>query len=295
MLHFFFLVVMSRSSALVQLHIAAVLFGLTGVFGELIHADAAVITFGRAVFAVVALALFARLQGRRLRANLSPKKLGLLGGSGLLLALHWVTFFIAVKVGGIAVATLGFASFPAFTTLFESVFYRERIRAGEWLVLGLVSLGLILVVPSYDLADSGVQGLLWGLASGISFALLAISNRYAAAGMDPVQVACWQNLAVCLAVAVFAVPALPQVSSIDWMWLAMLGIFCTGLSHFLFVSGLRVIKARDAGMIIALEPVYAIAVAWALFGQEPSVRMMLGGALIIFAIGLSTRRKPAHT
>ena len=285
---------MSRRSALVQLHIAAVLFGLTGVFGELIRADAAVITFGRAVFAVAALAVFARHQGRRLRAGLSARKLALLGGSGLLLALHWVTFFIAVKVGGIAVATLGFASFPAFTTLLEGVVYRERIRAGEWRVLGLVSLGLVLVVPSYDLADAGLQGLLWGLASGLSFAMLATSNRYAAAGMDPVQVACWQNLAVCVAVGAFAVPALPQVGPLDWLWLAMLGIFCTGLSHFLFVSGLRVIKARDAGLIIALEPVYAIAVAWALFGQEPSLRMMLGGALIIFAIALSTRRKPAH-
>lgn len=270
------------------------LFGLTGVFGELIRADAAVITFGRAVFAVAALAVFARAQGRRLRGNLSARSLALFAGSGLLLAMHWVTFFIAVKVGGIAVATLGFASFPAFTTLLEGLLYRERIRAGEWLVLALVSIGLVLVVPSYDWADDGVQGLMWGLSSGLSFALLALSNRHAAAGRDPVQVACWQNVMVCLAVGVFAVPALPHVAALDWLWLAMLGVFCTGLSHFLFVSGLRVIKARDAGLIIALEPVYAIAVAWALFAQQPSLRMMLGGALIVFAIGLSARAKAGH-
>ncbi len=285
---------MTRRSALIQLHIAAVLFGLTGVFGELIQADATVITFGRAMFAVLALVGFANWQGRTLRARLSGRTLAVLLASGALLALHWVTFFVAVKVGGIAVATLGFASFPAFTTLLESLIYRERIRAAEWGVLALVSIGLILVVPSYDWADDGARGLAWGLASGLSFSLLAVFNRHSAAGMDAVQVATWQNLAVCVLTAFFAVPQLSAIAPVDWLWLAALGIFCTGLSHFLFVSGLRLIKARDAGVIIALEPVYAIAVAWALFAQVPSLRMMFGGLLIIAAIGVASRYKPAH-
>ncbi|MEI2418050.1 DMT family transporter [Orrella sp. JC864] len=284
---------MNRRYALLQLHIAAVLFGLTGVFGELIQADAAVITFGRALFAVAALLALARWQGRRLRQRLDPSRLGRLAASGLLLALHWVTFFVAVKVGGIAVATLGFASFPAFTTLLEGLFYRERIRALEWGVLALVSIGLVLVVPSYDWADAGARGLAWGLASGLAFSLLAVLNRHSAAGMDAVQVAWWQNLFVCAALAGFALPQLPAVAPRDWFWLAMLGVFCTGLSHFLFVSGLRWVKARDAGVIIALEPVYAIAVAWALFAQVPSPRMIAGGLLIVLAIGLASRAKAA--
>lgn len=282
---------MQHRNALLSIHAAAVLFGLTGIFGELIQASAAVITFGRALFALFSLAAFARLRGVPLKRGIDAGKLALLATCGVLLAAHWVTFFIAVKVGGIAVATLGFASFPAFTMLLEGLFYRERIRLAEWGVLALVSIGLVLVVPSYDWADQGTVGLAWGLSSGLSFALLALLNRHSAKGSDPVQVAWWQNLAVALSVAVFAVPELHALRTADWLWLAALGVFCTGLSHFLFVSSLQVIKARTAGLVIALEPVYAIAGAWLLFGQEPSPRMMLGAALIILAIVLPARPK----
>ena len=127
---------MTRQRALTYIHIAAVLFGLTGVFGELIQAGAVVITMGRAVFAVAALGLFARMRRRPLLGALTPAQLFVLVISGALLAAHWVTFFVSVKVGGIAIATLGFASFPAFITLFEGLIFRERVRLAEWLLLG---------------------------------------------------------------------------------------------------------------------------------------------------------------
>ncbi|WYX32290.1 DMT family transporter [Achromobacter denitrificans] len=281
---------MTRHRALTYIHIAAVLFGLTGVFGELIQASAAVITLGRAVFAVISLGLFARMRRKPLLGALTPAQLFVLVIAGALLAGHWVTFFISVKVGGIAIATLGFASFPAFITLFEGLIFRERIRLAEWLLLGLVTAGLVLVTL-FDLADQGTIGLAWGLLSGLTFALLALSNRRSASGMDPMQVACWQNLIVALLLLPFAAGQLPALPALDLFWLALLGIFCTGLSHYLFVSSLTRLNARSAGLVIALEPVYAIAFAWALFSQEPTPRMMAGAALIVAAIVWSGLRK----
>lgn len=282
---------MTRQRALIYIHTAAVFFGLTGVFGELIQAGAAVITLGRALFAVAALGIVARWQRRRLISALTPAQLFVLVISGALLAGHWVTFFISVKVGGIAVATLGFASFPAFITLFEGLFFKEKIRTAEWLVLGLVTAGLVLVTPSFDLNDQGTVGLAWGLVSGLSFALLALGNRRSASGMDPMQVACWQNIVVALILIPYAAGQLPALSGLDWLWLALLGIFCTGLSHYLFVSSLVQLNARSAGLVIALEPVYAIGFAWILFSQEPTARMAAGALLIIAAIVWSGLRK----
>ncbi|OZI48121.1 DMT family transporter [Bordetella genomosp. 5] len=285
---------MTRQRALLYIHAAAVLFGLTGVFGELIQASAAVITAGRAIFAVLSLGVFARIQRRSMLGVLTPAQIFVLVIAGALLAGHWVTFFISVKVGGIAIATLGFASFPAFITLFEGLVFREKVRAAEWAVLALVTLGLVLVTPSFDFADQGTVGLLWGLASGLSFALLALTNRRAAAGMDAMQVAGWQNAIVALIVLPFAVGQLPALGAMDWLWIALLGVFCTGLSHYLFVSSLTKLNARSAGLVIALEPVYAIGFAWVLFAQEPTGRMLAGAALIVAAIVWSGLRKPAH-
>lgn len=106
--------------------------------------------------------------------------------------------------------------------------------------------------------------------------------------------ACWQNLAVVLLTLPFAWNEFASISTTSWLWLALLGIFCTGLSHYLFVSSLTRLNARTAGLVIALEPVYAIAFAWLLFAQEPSARTMLGALLILTAsIYSSMRQRPA--
>ena len=288
-------------SALAAAHGAAVLFGLTGILGALIRFDAVAITAGRAGFAATALLVLALVQRRPLLQGLGSRRAGILLVSGLLLAMHWITFFLAVKVGGVAVATLGFASFPAFIALLDVVLFGERIGRAEGTMLALVTLGLVLVTPSFDVGDQGTVGLLWGLVSGLSFAGLAICNRRGNRGMDAIQVAFWQNLVVALLVLPLLGLSLapPQVArsqatsslvtgaaAIDWaswFWLAVLGVLCTGLAHTLFVKSLESLDARSAGMIIALEPVYAIACAWWLFGEEPSGRMLVGASLIILA------------
>lgn len=299
-------------SALAAAHGVAVLFGLTGILGALIRFDAVAITAGRAGFAAAALLVLALAQRRRLLQGLGPRRAGIVLGSGFLLAVHWITFFMAVKVGGVAVATLGFASFPAFIALLDVVLFRERIGRAEGTMLALVTLGLVLVTPSFDVGNQGTVGLLWGLASGLSFAGLAICNRRGNRGMDAIQVAFWQNLVVALLVLPLLGLGLapPQVAhsqapsswvtgaaAIDWaswFWLAVLGILCTGLAHTLFVKSLESLDARSAGMIIALEPVYAIACAWWLFGEEPSGRMLVGASLIILAtVLLAMGHKPS--
>jgi len=280
---------MTPRTALGALHIGALMFGLTGVFGKLAAASPAVIVFGRAAFAVLALFIFSRFASQtrwqKLRA-VDGRRL-LLGG--VLLAGHWVSFFIAVKVAGVAIATLGFASFPAFTVILEGLIFRERIRANEIVLVVLVSIGLVLVTPDFDLASGATTGLLWAVASGLLFSLLSLTNRAGSAAVPPVQAALCQNVVVALCMLAVAAPQLGDVRAIDWLWISLLGVFCTGLAHSLFVASLAVIKARTAAVVFAMEPVYGITVAWLLFNESPTLRMLVGGALIIVAIVVSSR------
>lgn len=275
-------------SALLGLHIGALMFGLSGIFGKLILAGPLVIVFGRALFGSLSLAaVFASHLRQQQRP--SPKQAAMLIGSGLLLCAHWLTFFLAVKVGNVAVATLGFASFPAFTVLLEGLLFGERIRRGEYGVVALVCIGLVMVTPNLDFSDGATLGLLWGVLSGLLFALLSLANRVSVRGVDPIQAALWQNLTIIACLLPLAFVELPTVRAMDWLWLVLLGVLCTGVAHSLFVASLRLIKARTAAVIFALEPVYGIAFATMLFGEEPSLRMLAGGALIIFATFLSAR------
>jgi drug/metabolite transporter (DMT)-like permease len=117
---------LTRIQSLFAIHLVAILFGATGIFGAIIQADAWVITWGRALFALLTLGIlsrvFAAIGGQQDSRCVSwLKHRWAFALSGAMLTLHWVTFFHSVKLGGIAVATLGFASFPAFITLIEAI------------------------------------------------------------------------------------------------------------------------------------------------------------------------------
>lgn len=285
---------MNHRTALGALHIGALFFGLTGVLGKLAaSASPSVIVFGRAGFAVLALAAFASLAGPGWRRPCARDSLQLLLG-GLLLAGHWVSFFIAVRVCGVAIATLGFASFPAFTVVLEGLLFRERIRAKEAVLVLLVSVGLVLVTPSFDLASEATGGLLWALLSGLLFSLLSLTNRARSGGLPAVQAGLWQNLVVGLCLLPLATPDLAEVTARDWVWLGLLGVFCTGVAHSLFVASLGVVKARTAALVFCMEPIYGIALAWLIFAETPSPRMLLGGVLILCSIVLASRQGAAQ-
>ena len=272
-----------HNKGLLCAHLTAVLFGMTGILGALIHTDPLFITFGRAVFAFSSLYITAYFLKTRLRQNLNKTLLLKLLFSGTMLGIHWLTFFIGIKEGGVAMATLGFASFPAFITLLERIVLRDHINLRSWILVGVVMLGLFLVSPELDLQNQNTSGLVWGIVSGFAFAALAVSNRSYGQILDSVQVAFWQNLVVALITLPFLGLIEIQMSASDWFWLAVLGTASTALAHYLFVSSLQYLNARTAGLIIALEPVYAILVAWPLFGEVPTLKIVIGGLLIIGA------------
>lgn len=280
---------MTERKALLAIHLGALMFGLSGIFGKLATTTPLNIVAGRGIFAVLALALFAQLFSQTRGQQPTARQLGLLALGGVLLGSHWITFFESVKVSGVAIATLGFASFPAFTVLLEGLLFRERTRPSEYLMVAVVCVGLVLVTPSFDLASQATLGLLWAVLSGFLFALLSLLNRASTRGLDPVKAALWQNLTVLVVFLPMAGPQLASITPLNWFWLALLGVFCTGLAHSLFVASLRVIKARTAAVIFALEPVYGIAFAWWLFNEQPTLRMIAGGGLIIAAIVVSAR------
>ena len=107
---------LTHNRALLFMHVAALLFGLTGIFGKLASTSPDAIVLGRAVFAVAALVLFALWARNPLAAGLTGKRLASLLLCGVFLAIHWLTFFHAIKLSGVGIATLGFASFPAFVS-----------------------------------------------------------------------------------------------------------------------------------------------------------------------------------
>jgi drug/metabolite transporter (DMT)-like permease len=270
-----------------SLHAAVALFGFAGLFGKWIALSPTTIVLGRTVVAALALGAVLALRGQR-RGRFEWR----LGVSGALLAAHWVAFFQSIQIAGVAIGLLGFATFPIFVLLLEWTFLRRRTHPGDWVLALAVTLGLVLIVPEFQLSNKVVQGVLWGVLAGASFALLAVCNRVFASRREAGEIAFWQNAcaAICLLPVLVLVPAIP--SPRDLGLILVLGLVCTALAHTLFIRSLRVLSAHTASVVATMEPMYGIALAAILLGEIPNTATLAGGVIIVGAALWATVSAP---
>ena len=181
---------MTKRRAWFQLNLAVALFGLSALLAVEMNAESAVIVFGRSFFAFWSLTFLALVLGRRPWRSQSLAGAGRLTLAGIMLASHWVAFIQAVLQGGVALATLGFASFPAFVTLIEACRTKTLPTPAEVLIIVIIFLGVTLVTPSFNLAEASTAGLVWGVISGLLYAVIIVGNRYLVRGVNGFD-SCW--------------------------------------------------------------------------------------------------------
>lgn len=279
---------MTLRAALASLHAAVALFGFAALFGKWIALPATAIVLGRTVIAAATLVIVAMARSQPVgRPQVS------VAVNGAILALHWVSFFAAVKIATVAVALLGYASFPLFVLMLERRLFARGARLVESGTAILAAVGLVALVPDFSWTSDTVRGLALGVLSAFTFALLSVRNRKLVVRMTPTRIAFWQNLfaAACLAPIVALIDrmsAWPAASDIGL--LIVLGVACTGLAHTLFIASMQRVSAHTASVVAALEPVYGIALAVWLLGEVPNLRTLAGGTLIVAAALAASRR-----
>ena len=274
----------SHIRGLVTVNVAVLLFGLAGVLGKLSLLPAPIIVFGRAFFA--GLVLLAVCWFRHI--SLRPKRSRdgyLLLGQGVLLALHWTAFFQAINVSNVAIGLLSFSSFPLFTAVLEPLLLKQRPNRIQIVAALLILPGIYLLVPSFTLQNQTTIGVMWGVLSGASFALLSVTNRWLGRSYSSLMISLCQD-------GIAALVLLPIVffTATGSFWtphalliLFILGVVCTALAHTLFIASMRDITAQTASLLASLEPVWGILFGILLLGAIPTARTLLGGAIIISA------------
>lgn len=279
-----------KSHGMLEIHIAVLFFGLAGLFGKFLSYSPLVIVLGRTFFASLTLSAILLFSRTQLRAK-SRRDLTVLILLGVILAVHWTTFFHSIQISTVAVGLLTFSTFPLFVTFMEPYFFKEKLHLFDILMAGSVLLGLVLVIPSFDFQNNVTQGAFWGIISGFTFAVLSILNRKYVSTYSPIVIACYQNwIATAILFPFFLIQNFTLQLS-DCFLLLILGVFCTALAHVLFIRSLVQVKAQLASIIASLEPVYGIIFAFVLLGEVPALRTILGGVIILGTIMLSTLKR----
>lgn len=271
-----------RGVALVNL--AVLFFGLAGVLGKLAGLPSPLIVLGRVIFAGAALLVVVRVFGMPVRAH-GRHHLAVLIAQGGLLAVHWTAFFQSINVSNVAIGLLSFSSFPLFTAVLEPLVLKRRANGLQVVAALLVLPGVVLLVPALSLANRTTEGVLWGVLAGATFALLSVTNRWLGRTYPSIVISLYQDgvAALVLMPTLLFVPLAGLFSPRDLVILLVLGVVCTALAHTLFIEGMRGVTAQLASLIAALEPVWGILFAFALLGEIPAFRTLIGGAIILAA------------
>ena len=277
----------AKNGGLAATHIAVLLFGLVGLFAKVVALPAIILVLGRTFFSSAFLGAYLTVK----RQKFALKTRGdyvLIVFAGIILAIHWTSFMQSIQVSTVAVGTLTLATFPLFSAVLEPLLFHEKMRVSD-IACALVMLGgVACIVDDFSLEGSMAQGVLWGLLSAFTYALLSLANRKFSSGYPASLVSFYEQATA----TVVLLPALfvlkPSFTALDIGMLAIMGIVFTAIAHTLFIGGLRTVKVRTAGIITGLESVYGVVAALLFLGEIPGIREVVGGAIILAVALYST-------
>ncbi|HET6632187.1 MAG TPA: DMT family transporter [Rhodanobacteraceae bacterium] len=288
----------AASKAQLQIHTCVLLWGFTAIVGKLITLAALPLVWWRMLIVVAALLTLPRVW-RGLRA-LPARTVAGYAGVGVLVSLHWLTFYGAVKLANASVAATCIAIAPVFLALIEPWVARRRFAPME-LLLGIG------VVPGVALVVGGIPtgmrlGLVIGVVSAVFVALFSAFNKRMVEHADPLTATCIELGAGTLFLTLLAPwmphagPAFPLPSLHDALLLLVLAIGLTLLPFAMALTALRQVSAYAMQIATNLEPVYAIVFAILILGEQRQLDPLfyVGVAVVlatVIAHPLLSRRK----
>lgn len=255
--------------AYLELHTAIFLFGFTGILGRLISLDAVLLVWYR--MGLTALGMLAVCYFTGSLKILSGKQLITVTAVSSTITMHWLLFYGTIKFASVSVAMICLSAITLFTALLEPLIFRKRISKLQILFSSFAILGVWLMSGSQE---SGIYGVLLGLASAFFSALFTVLNKkilpaYNSRNLAFHEITCgFILLTLCLpAIQSFFQPGefLPGTS--DWIYLILLSFFCTVVAFNLSLSSLRFLSPFTSNLALNLEPVYGIALAFIVFKE----------------------------
>lgn len=268
-------------------HFIVFIFGFTAILGKLISIDAVSLVWYRMVLATAVVALFMAV--RRISFALSTKQLYIMLICGVLIALHWLFFFHAVKVSNVSVTLSIMSSGALITALVEPIFYKRSFVWYE-IVLGLivvVALGLIMQTEYHY-----IEGMMFAFIAILLSVAFTLINGKAIHKSDARVMSVYQlgAGAVCMSIILlmqgkFTVEFF-SISKTDILWISILVIVCTAYAFVVSIAVMRHLTPFSLMLAINMEPVYGILFGILIFGSDEkmSFAFYIGTLLILLSV-----------
>lgn len=278
------------TKAYIHTHLAVFLWGFTAILGKLISLSAFMLVWWRVLITSISLYILVKISGKM--EVYDRKTILRFAGIGVIIGIHWLCFYGAIKYANASIALICMATTAFFTAILEPVILK---RSFQWYEIGI---GLLIIPGMALIINDTPSTKLIGIAVGVMAALLAtvftILNKKYILDLDPIRVSmieiasAFLFLTTMLPLLLYFNPHIPllPVDFWDWTWIITLALVCTTLPFVISLDALKHISAFAANLIVNLEPIYGIILAIFILqeNQELGLHFYIGAATILAAV-----------
>lgn len=273
-----------------HLHLIVFIWGFTAVLGALISLDALPLVWWRMSLAVMMILVY--MKYKKISFNIANSKKILMLFAGLIIALHWLTFFKAIKVSNVSVTLACLSTGAFFTSILEPLFYNRKIIWYEVLFGLLVVSGLYII---FNVEGDYWLGIVLALTSAILSALFTVINGKFAKEYNASTVSFYELLGGVLFLSVYMffdsvfTKEFFILSLSDLGWLFILASVCTAYAFIASVAVMKHLSPYTVMLTINLEPIYGIILAILVFQEKEKMnpQFYIGAAIILMTVILN--------
>lgn len=276
------------NSNVLILHVTVLIWGFTGVLGELITVPAMPLVWYRVSIAALALLIYFTITGKSIRV--STRDVFKFLGVGLIVGLHWVTFFHAIKVSTVSVALVTLSSATLFAAVLEPLFNKRKMSIADIIVGLIIIIGLYLI---FTFEFQYIEGIAYGLFCALCASIFSIFNAQLVKKNSASVITFYEMIGAFVGVSFalwvsggFGVEMLLTTS--DLVFLLILGIVCTAVAYVAAVAVMREVTAFGVALATNMEPIYGIIIAFLVFGNKEtmSTGFYVGAVVVLGAVFL---------
>ena len=273
-----------------QLHLIVFIWGFTAILGALISLDAVPLVWYRMSLAVVFIVLYFIIKKKSFKVD----KKGILKFflTGVIIALHWIFFFKAIKVSNVSVALVTISTGAFFAALIEPVFYKRKINPLE-MVLGLIVIFGLYIIFNFE--SQYKLGIIYALMASFLSALFSVLNGLFIKEYAANTISLYQLVFGVLFITIYLLvtngfsASFFIIPNSDWVYLLILSSICTAYAFIASVKIMKYISPYTVMLTINLEPIYAIILALLIFGEKEKMNpeFYFGAFIVLFVVLLN--------
>ena len=273
---------------LVQLNFAVLIISTSGTLGRYIDLSVPVIIFLRAFIGGSFLYIFCKWKKLSFKINVKDYKT--IFFSGVLMGMHWITYFISLKLSSVAIGMLSVFTYPIITSFLEPIMLNSKFKKSNLLLGLMVLIGIYFLAPEISMKNDQFIAVGFGVFSALCYSIRNIYMKAKSSEYEGSILMVYQLIIV--SVLLSPVFYFYDVNGLGASLPAILilALLTTAIGHTLFVYSFRNFSISAASIISGVQPIYGIIIGMIVLGEYPGVRTIIGGAVILGTVLIESVR-----